>query len=329
MDRFLNQLITASGPFSRPGLPTLGAGRRNRLVENLHLDGPDLRPAGWTYPASIPSGRGGNLLASAVAEATRRLDAHGKARDPALSFSSLLHEVGKALNPIPATGGGCDFFFRAASPVARLSGRVWNVTSLAAMRYSFLGAGGAWKKTIYDWFGAAVPASLPVQPDGGTIGLCGAGSSFWLSDMSPFDLLASKGLAANSQAAAWAVLRELALPGYETAARRKQAMGLVAVEFDADRLEDRGNRGQAWKPTAIDALNYKGYCFLPGKAPDSHGLTWPLQKSLKKHEQRDGLQEFVHPHIAVPALVGGDRMVHLLGFLDAESEAAWDSLSSP
>ncbi|TDU81316.1 hypothetical protein EI77_00620 [Prosthecobacter fusiformis] len=237
-------------------------------------------------------------------------------------------EAGKALNPMIA-GAGCDFFFRKASAFESLTGRVWNVAPLNALRFNFLGAGGVWKKAVYDWFTAAAPASLPVQPDGGLVSLCANGSSFWLSDQSPLDLLAAKGMKQGTQDAAWTVLRELALPGYETRGRRREAMGLVAIEFDAALLVDGVIQGGAWKPTAMDALNFKGYCFLPGKAPDPHGLTWPLLKILRRHSAKDGLREFVHPHIAVPALEGGVRTVHLLGLFDAECETAWNSLSPP
>jgi hypothetical protein len=106
-------------------------------------------------------------------------------------------------------------------------------------------------------------------------------------------------------------------------------MGLVTVEFPATHLRDLGKTAQAWKPTAIDALNFKGYCFLPGKSTDSHGLTWPLRKCLRQHDLRDGLREYVHPRISVPALEGAARTVHLLGFLDAAAEATWNSLLPP
>jgi hypothetical protein len=237
-------------------------------------------------------------------------------------------KAGEALNPLAPTGQ-CDFFFRFATTPKPLPARLWNVCSLNALQYSFRGAGSAWEKAVYDWLTSASPATLPVQPDGGAIGLCRAGSSFWLSDQSPFDLLAPKGIAIGTPEAALTVLCELALPGFETRQRRKDAMGLVAIEFSPDQLQDPGHAGQAWKPTAIDALNFKGYCFLPGKMVDVYGLTWPLQKCLQRHHQRDGLHEYVHPHIAAPALVGGARMVHLLGFLDADAEAAWNSLVPP
>lgn len=104
-------------------------------------------------------------------------------------------------------------------------------------------------------------------------------------------------------------------------------MGLVAIEFPATLLQTTDTASQAWKPTAVDALNFKGYCFLPGKAADPHGLTWPLRKCLRRHDLRDGLREFVHPRIAVPALAGGVRTVHLLGFLDADAETKWNNLA--
>lgn len=183
-------------------------------------------------------------------------------------------------------------------------------------------------KALHDWMTAPDPSGLPVQPDGGHFGLCHAASSFWLSDQSPLDLLAARGIASGTQDAAWAVLQELALPGFETRTRRQEAMGLVAIEFPASLL-DAGSPSQAWKPTAIDALNFKGYCFLPGRSADNHGLTWPLQKCLRRHSSRDGLREFVHPHIRVPALVGGRRTVHLLGLFDGAARTKWDNLTPP
>ena len=304
----------------------MGRKRRSRLIENVHLESASLRPSAWTYPAQTPATRGDNLTPAALAEATKRLDAHGGVRAPGLSFATLLERAGEALNPISGAAG-CDFFFRLASSPTALSGTIWNVFSLNALRYSFSDAGSAWMKAAHDWLTSSTPDVLPVQPNGGLIALCRAGGSFWLSDQSPLDLLTGKGIPLGTQAAAWEVLQELALPGFETRTRRLDAMGLVAIEFPATCLQDVGKTAQAWKPTAIDALNFKGYCFLPGRTTDPHGLTWPLRRSLRHHQQRDGLPEYVHPHIAVPALAGGARRAHLLGFLDAASEARWNSLA--
>lgn len=322
----LTALQNAPKPFS-PRTALLGSKRRARLIENVEMESPALRPATWSYPVQAPTHRGDNLDANALVEATQRLNAHGGVRAPGQSFSSMLLKAGEALNPL--SSAGCDFFFRVANPTAALSGTIWNVCSLHALRYSFTGAGGAWMKAVHDWMTATAPSSLPVQPNGGQIGLCRVGGSFWLSDESPLYLLTTRGIPQGSQEAAWTVLQELALPGFETRTRRQEAMGLVAIEFPAHLLQDLGLTAQAWKPTAIDALNYKGYCFLPGRTADSHGLTWPLQKCLRKHTPRNGLREYVHPHIAVPALAVGARMVHLLGFFDAAAEAAWNSLTPP
>jgi hypothetical protein len=326
MHNFLSALDSAPGPFSPRGTP-LGSRRRERLIENIRLESASLRPTTWTYPSSAPSSRGNNLTSAALAEATRRLDEHGTVRTPGLSYSSLLLNAGEALNPLSA--GACDFFFRKANPATALSGTIWNVCSLHALRFSFTGARGAWSKALHDWMTSATPSRLPVQPDGGQIGLCRAGSAFWLSDQSPFELLRHRGLCPGSEDAAWAVLQELALPGFETRQRRKEAMGMVAIEFPATLLVDKGLSAHAWKPTAVDAMNYKGYCFLPGRSADAHGLTWPLRKCLRKHDSRDGLREFVHPHIRVPALDGDVRKVHLLGFFDGAARADWNNLSPP
>lgn len=326
MDQFIHALKTAPGPYSCRPNPALGRLRRHRLIENLELDAVSLRPAAWAYPEGLPAGRGGNLTAAALAEATARLDGHATARNPDLSFSDLLKLAGAALSP-RAAHGGLDFFFRVALPATPLAGTLWNVCPLSSLSYSFKGAGTAWEKALHDWLTSPDPKSLPVQPDRGRISLGAA--SFWLSDESPLDLLAARGLAPGTQEAALAVLRELALPGYETRTRRREARGLVAVEFTAADLQDLRGSAQAWKPTAIDALNYKGYCFLPGRAGDPHGVTWPLGNRLIRHENRDGLREFVHPRIEAPALTGGRRRVHLLGFLDADAETAWHSLAAP
>lgn len=331
MNQFLNQLAAAPSPFGalepkrRTRSPLLGPKRRRRLIENLHLDSVCLRPEGWVYPADTPANRGENLSQSAISEATRRLNSHPSARNSS-NFSSLLSEAVKALNP-QLENNRVDFFFRVARTPTPLTGRVWNVCSLSTLQYSFGGPDGPWERAVYDWLESPDPATLPLQPDRGALGLCRKDSAFWLSDQSPLDLLASRNIKVGSADAAWAILRELALPGFETRQRRKEAMGLVAIEFAANRLQDGNHSGVAWKPTAIDALNFKGYCFLPGGPSDDHGLTWPLQQTLYRHEQRNGLREYVHPHIAVPAIEGGVRMVHLLGFLDADAETKWNSLA--
>jgi len=326
MQDFLRQLTSAPGPYSQPRLPVLGARRRDRLVDNILLDAPALRPPGWNYPAGMPAARGGNLSDPILTEATRRLDAHPATRSGSLSFSTLLKEAGAALNPLAA--GSPDHFCRVDAPVPCPPGRVWNVTTVRALQFSFT-ARGAWQKALYDWLNAADPASCAVQPNLGRISLGRPGSVMWISDQSPLELVAARGLGIGTQEAAWAVLRELALPGFETRGRRQEAMGLACVEFAADHLVDRGAVGRVWKPTAIDALDYKGYCFLPGRATDPHGLTWPLQKNLHRHENRDGLREFIHPRIEVPAIEGGKRTVHILGFLDPAAEATWHSYASP
>lgn len=322
----LTALQSAPKPFAPKASP-LGSRRRVRLIENFQMESATLRPAAWTYPAQAPVGRGDNLSDTALAEATKRLNAHPTVRSPGLHYSSLLARAGEALNPLTPTG--CDFFFRVASSATGLTGTIWNVCSVRALRYSFPSSGVASLKAVHDWMTSADPAILPVQPNGGQVGLCRIGGAFWLSDESPLDLLNSRGIPIGTELAARTLLQELALPGFETQARRQDAMGLVAIEFPASCLTDVGLSARAWKPTAIDALNYKGYCFLPGRALDSHGLTWPLKKCLRRHDSRDGLREFVHPHISVPALAGGRRMVHLLGFLDAAAEAAWKSLTPP
>ena len=322
----LTALQSASRPFSSRAAP-LGSRRRSRLIENVQMESPTLRSPAWVYPPNTPLARGDNLSAAALAEATRRLDAHAGVRSPGQSYSTMLQQAREALNPIVA--GGCEFFFRTAQPPTSLTGTIWNICSINALRFSFAGAGGTWMRAAHDWMTSPAPSTLPVQPNGGKIALCNVGGSFWLSDESPLDLLAARALPLGTQDAAWTILQELALPGFETRTRRREAMGLVAIQFPADCLQYLGLTAQAWKPTAIDALHYKGYCFLPGRSADNHGLTWPLQKSLRRHQSRDGLREFVHPHVVVPALAGGSRMVHLLGFFDAATEAAWNSLTPP
>ncbi|MCX6880779.1 MAG: hypothetical protein NTW21_44300 [Verrucomicrobia bacterium] len=271
----------------------------------------------------MPFSRGGNLTPPVLAEAKRRLDAHAAVRAYGSSFSSLLNKAAEALSPFVGTGSP-DHFCRVAPSVPCPSPRLWYVTTLSALQYGFA-ARGSWQKSLYDWLNAADPAACPVQPTRGMIGLGRPDSVFWLSDQSPLEFLAANGLAAGTDDAAWAVMRELALPGFETQTRRQAAMGLVCVEFAASLLVDRGNVAQVWKPTALDALNYKGYCFLPGRHFDPHGLTWPLRKDLRNHRCRDGLREFVHPRIEVPALDSGKRTVHLLGFLDPVAETTWHS----
>lgn len=322
----LTELQRAPKPFSMRAAP-MGGSRRSRLIQNVQMESASLRPPAWVYPSNTPLGRGDNLSAAALAEATRRLNAHAGVRSPGQSYSSLLQNAGQALNPLSA--GGCDYFFRSAQPPSPLSGSIWNVCSIHALRYSFTGAGGSWMRAAYDWMTSPVPSTLPVQPTGGKIGLCNTNGSFWLSDESPLDLLAARTVPLGTPDAAMTILQELALPGFETRKRRADAMGLVAIQFPAHCLQDLGITAHAWKPTAIDALHYKGYCFLPGRTTDRHGLTWPLQKCLRRHQARDGLREFVHPHIAVPAIAGGARMVHLLGFFDAAAEALWNSLAPP
>lgn len=326
MQALLTALQTAPRPFSRRAAP-VGSKRRARLIENVQLESTSLRPSIWAYPPGAPAHRGENLNAAALAEATRRLDAHAEVRRGGLSYATLLQKAGEALNPIHA--GSCNFFFRSAQPPAALSGTIWNVCSVNALRFSFAGAGSASMRAAYDWMTSPTPSILPVQPSGGRIGLGPTKSSFWLSDESPLDLLAGRGVPLGSQDAAWTILQELAIPGFETRRRREEAMGLIAIQFPADCLQASGFTASAWKPTAIDALNFKGYCFLPGRTADQHGLTWPLARSLRKHQPRDGLREFVHPHIAVPALAAGARTVHLLGFFDAAAEATWNRLSPP
>lgn len=324
---FIDALEAAGGPYFRRTSP-LGSVQRRRLVENIRMESASLRPAGWAYPVNVPPARGGNLTPAAFAEATKRLDAHPKVRSAGLSFADLLEGAVQALNPKGTTG--YDFFFRVATPPTTLSGTVWNVCSVNTLQYSFSRAGSARLKAVHDWLDSPDPTDPRVpQPDGGMIGLCVPNGSFWLSDESPLDLLAGRGIPLGTTQAARAILQELALPGFETRARRESAMGLVAIEFPAALLQDGRTTAQAWKPTAIDALNFKGYCFLPGKTADHHGLTWPLANCLRRHSPRDGLREFVHPRIEVPALAGGARTVHLLGFLDAAAETAWRSLTPP
>lgn len=318
MQHFINQLRSAPEPYDR-----LGVRQRSRLVENLLLDAHTLQPTGWCYPPGMPANRGGNITHAMLAEVTRRLNAAASGRTTGGTFSTLLNEAGQALNPLNAAGSP-DHFCRVAASAPCPGDRLWTIIKLSTLQYSFT-ARGAWQKTLYDWLHAPDPASCPVQPKAGQIGLGPPGSLFWFSDQSPLDVLASKGLAVNTREAAMAVLKELALPGFETRKRQKEAMALVCVEFARNHLVDRGAVGQVWKPTAIDALNYKGYLFLPGRIRDRHGLTWPLQNNLRKHENRDGLREFIHPRIEVPALEGGRRTVQLIGFLDPDEQATWNS----
>ena len=75
------------------------------------------------------------------------------------------------------------------------------------------------------------------------------------------------------------IIRELALPGWETPKDRTQNLGLVAVQVPSAGL-------RLFRPTILDNFGLYSYFFLPGIPRNSFGLTWPLTNSLQYNSRR-------------------------------------------
>jgi|GEM_PF-3252080 len=268
-----------------------------RLLENFLLDVPSARSSTWSYPDHLPSDRGDNIVDSLLTLAESRIAGLSSTGD----FPDLLENVIQLVNP--ATSASPSYFCSSGGDQPLPTEKIWHVTAIVSIfQFSFAPQGLIGSEALLRRWLAGNSVAAPAA-----LCLGAPGSLIWISDQSPLEMLSSEGVAPDSNEAAERLVQELALPGFELPEDRRRAIGILALEIPASQLE---NPDHAWKPTVFDALNEKGYNYLPGHAADSFGKTWPLQTDYQQHYKRDGLREYVTSAIEVPT---SQVNAHLIG----------------